>query len=661
MAARAAPQPGTGGALSEEKAALEAEVARLSRELEELRDREEMYRSSAKLSGRLVWCADAEGRLVTISPLFESLTGVDPEDGWPKVAHPDDRPEVRARWEHSVRTGEPYRVEFRSLMKSGAPRRVLSKAVPVRDEQGRILRWYGSTEDIEDEWQAQCARREALTRLRESEELHRFTVELTRQIVWSVEPDGSGLSLSSRYYELTGMEPDGDAAEFVHPDDREHVFSTWVAALESGETYSDECRLRMKDGEYRYFRLRAAPLRDADGQIVRWYGMTEDIHEERLAEHAHRDVEERYRLAVQATNDAVWDYDIANGMIDWSDDSAEMFRSGNRPIGQTTIQWWEDHIHPDDREAVADSLLEAIASGETHWSATYRFIRDDGSEADMLDRGFIIRDDAGKAVRAVGAMADMTERNRAEAEIRRMQAELIHVSRLSAMGAMASALAHELNQPLAAVSNYISGARRIAGQHPAPPAELLDALTAAGFRRPSRRRDRAKAARAGVARHRRDDGRGPAAADRRSRRARLRRREVARHSPSRRARPQGAMGPGRPGPGPAGPDQSHPQRGRGDRAWRGPRDRHFDPRRRRRHGRNQGRRQRPRHCGRASRQPVLAIHDDQERRDGNRPAHLPHHRRGAWRQDLGREPAGRRRVVPLHLAGGAPTEAPGQI
>ena len=285
MAARAAPQPGTGGALNEEKAALEAEVTRLSRELEELRDREEMYRSSAKLSGRLVWCADAEGRLVTISPLFESLTGVDPKDGWPKVAHPDDRPEVRARWEHSVRTGEPYRVEFRSLMKSGAPRRVLSRAVPVRDEQGRILRWHGSTEDIEDEWQAQCARREALTRLRESEELHRFTVELTRQIVWSVEPDGSGLSLSARYYELTGMAPDGDAADFVHPGDREHVFSTWVAALESGEPYSDECRLRMRDGDYRYFRLRAAPLRDADGQIVRWYGITEDIHEERLAEH----------------------------------------------------------------------------------------------------------------------------------------------------------------------------------------------------------------------------------------------------------------------------------------------------------------------------------------------------------------------------------------
>jgi len=479
MAARAAPQPGKDGAPDKEKAALEAEVSRLARELEALREREEMYRSAAKLSNRLVWYADADGRLVVISPLFESLTGVDPGESWFKVIHPDDRTRVRDRWEHSVSTGEPYNVEFRSLLKDGTPRMVLSRAVPIRDDEGRILRWYGSTEDIEEEWQAQRARRDALARLSESEELHRFTIELTRQIAWSVEPDGSGLTLSARYYELTGMAPGGDASEFVHPDDREHVFMAWVTALESGQPYSDECRIRMKDGSYRYFRLRAAPLRHADGQIVRWYGMTEDIHEERVAEHAHRDVAERYRLAIQATNDAVWDYDIANGMIDWSDDSAEMFRSQNRPIGRTSVKWWEDHIHPDDREAVANSLLQTIASGETHWSATYRFIRDDGSQADMLDRGFIIRDAAGKALRAVGAMADMTERNRAEAEIRRVQAELIHVSRLSAMGAMASALAHELNQPLAAVSNYISGARRIAGSHPAPPAALIDALNAA--------------------------------------------------------------------------------------------------------------------------------------------------------------------------------------
>jgi two-component system sensor kinase FixL len=122
---------------------------------------------------------------------------------------------------------------------------------------------------------------------------------------------------------------------------------------------------------------------------------------------------------------------------------------------------------------------QAIESGVNRWTHTYRFRRDDDSYAEIFDRGFIIRDADGRAVRAVGAMQDLTERNRAEAEIRRMQAELIHVSRLSAMGTMASTLAHELNQPLAAISNFLSGTKRIAERPDVPREILLEALDGA--------------------------------------------------------------------------------------------------------------------------------------------------------------------------------------
>src|SRR4029453_13264337 len=152
------------------------------------------------------------------------------------------------------------------------------------------------------------------------------------------EPDGSGLALSERFYEMTGLEPGVDASEARHPDDYPRVTSNWAKSPRGNLPFSDECRLRMANGEYRVFRLRAAPLHDdegrivrwyggpgdipgggappppgEEGRIVRWYGMTEDIHEGRAAESAHREVEERYRLAVQATNDAVWDYDVARG------------------------------------------------------------------------------------------------------------------------------------------------------------------------------------------------------------------------------------------------------------------------------------------------------------------------------------------------------------
>jgi two-component system sensor kinase FixL len=125
------------------------------------------------------------------------------------------------------------------------------------------------------------------------------------------------------------------------------------------------------------------------------------------------------------------------------------------------MEWWEERLHSDDRKKVTDSLERAVQRGTPRWSATYRFRQANGDYATFFDRGFLVRDEKGEVTRFVGAMTDLSERQRSEQEIRRMQAELIHVSRLSAMGTMGSTLAHELNQPLTAVTNYVRGSRRL--------------------------------------------------------------------------------------------------------------------------------------------------------------------------------------------------------
>jgi PAS domain S-box-containing protein len=311
--------------------------------------------------------------------------------------------------------------------------------------------------------------------LPEGEDIHRIAAELMQQISWTVEPDGSGLRLSDRYRELTGMTGDTDSALTIHPEDRELVQTRWAASLQSGEPLDVECRLRMRDGDYRAFHVRARPWRDATGRIVRWYGISEDVHDRKQAERARLDVEERYRLVAQATRDAIWDHDFASKTIEWSDNAAAILRV-KALTGRTAETVWSGRIHPDEKASLLKSLNAAIKGDAKRWSGTYRFRRDDGSYADVLDRGFIIREEDGRAIRAVGAMSDLTERHRAEAEIRRIQAELIHVSRVSAMGTMASTLAHELNQPLTALMNFISGARRIADNPSAPRGTLSGAL-----------------------------------------------------------------------------------------------------------------------------------------------------------------------------------------
>lgn len=305
-------------------------------------------------------------------------------------------------------------------------------------------------------------RRGAEARLRESEELYRYTVELSQQFVWIAKPDGRIIPISPSFSRLTGS-PASDVRwiNTVHPDDREQLLATWGDIQQRRAPGTTEFRLRMADGAYRMFRARAAPRLDDAGAILLWYGFTEDIEEQKQAEAARVAAEERYRLVARATNDAIWDLDLVEGTIEWSDTALETLGYPRQRSTTTHLKWWEERLHPEDRAQVADTLSEAIEGGSKRWSETYRFRRGDGEYATFFDRGFILRNAEGAAVRAVGAMADISKRQHAEEEIRRMQAELVHVSRLSAMGTMASTLAHEINQPLTAVANYLRGSRRL--------------------------------------------------------------------------------------------------------------------------------------------------------------------------------------------------------
>jgi len=463
-------------------AALEREKARLEAELVRLRESERMYRFSAALAGRLVWIADSAGNMLFLDNPFVVLTGMSVEQGlgtgWFDVIHPADREPTRERWMHSVETGEFYAAEFRVLRADGEYRRTRSRAVMAKAET--TTRWFGTTEDIEEEARSEDARRAAEDALRESELLYRNTLEMSQQIAWRAEADGSGLILSDRFRELTGLAGEaGEPTEAIHPDDRAEVLAGWAEAVATGNRYTAQFRMRLRDGSYRHAHIRAAPQRDEHGAVLRWYGVTEDVHEQQQAQLARHEAEERYRLAAQATNDAIWDCDLVADTIDWGENAALVLGVEGGPLGRTPGHWWIDRLHPDERATRVQSMEQAIESGVNRWSHTYRFRRDDGSYADIFDRGFIIRDADGSAVRAVGAMQDLTERNRTEAEIRRMQAELIHVSRLSAMGTMASTLAHELNQPLAAISNFLSGTKRIAERPDVPQDVLMEALDGA--------------------------------------------------------------------------------------------------------------------------------------------------------------------------------------
>lgn len=148
------------------------------------------------------------------------------------------------------------------------------------------------------------------------------------------------------------------------------------------------------------------------------------VRGEQARKEALRTSEERLRLAVKATEDAVWDWDVSTNNLGWSPAVAERFGWPEAPPG-TDTGWWQDRIHPDDRARVVESVDAVIADPSLdHWEAEYRFRRGDGSIADVLDRGFVLRDSTGRAVRMIGAMLDLTPRKQADAAARRNRQEL---------------------------------------------------------------------------------------------------------------------------------------------------------------------------------------------------------------------------------------------
>jgi len=141
------------------------------------------------------------------------------------------------------------------------------------------------------------------------------------------------------------------------------------------------------------------------------------------AEEALRESEERFRLAAHATKDVIWDWDIKTDLLYWGQGIKETL--GYEPAElEPGIESWDHRLHSEDKEAALASLYSVVNSGGRSWSCEYRFRRADGTYAHVLDRGYLIHDEAGKPVRMIGAMLDITGRKAVEQERARLFAEV---------------------------------------------------------------------------------------------------------------------------------------------------------------------------------------------------------------------------------------------
>ncbi|MEJ0043959.1 MAG: PAS domain-containing protein [Rhizomicrobium sp.] len=240
----------------------------------------------------------------------------------------------------------------------------------------------------------------------------------------------------------------------IHPDERDGVSAAWQRAVQTGEAMIITHRLRRHDGEYRWFHVRVEPARDNNGEIMRWYGLIVDVDDRKRAEESLRARERELQQLVDTIPTLVWcvtptgEPSYINKRLETYygtsvDDQADV-------DGSKLIAALRALIHPEDASAVHRNLMHALNTGES-FAMRYRNRRADGVYRWVDGRAEPLRDDSGRILQWYGVSVDIDDETRAQEALRAAQERLSRASQLANLAELSASIAHEVNQPLAAV------------------------------------------------------------------------------------------------------------------------------------------------------------------------------------------------------------------
>jgi len=234
----------------------------------------------------LAWCNLPDGSNEFLNKRWHDYTGLSPEEsggsGWQTVIHPQDLPRMMEKWQEVLTSGEAGEVEARLRRHDGSFRWFLLRGEPLCDETGKIVRWYGTSTDIED-------RKQAEEKLRQDERELRLITDAIAQTISVHDADGKPIYANKAVLDYTGLVVDDVTrpdfrSRIIHPEDFERLKDLRRTALSRGLPFEIEWRGRRKDGQYRWFLNRYNPFRDEQGRLTRWYSTGTDIDDRKRAE-----------------------------------------------------------------------------------------------------------------------------------------------------------------------------------------------------------------------------------------------------------------------------------------------------------------------------------------------------------------------------------------
>ncbi|KRD12732.1 PAS domain-containing sensor histidine kinase [Flavobacterium sp. Root901] len=246
-----------------------------------MEESENRFRALVNASSDMVYSMNADWTIMHTMEGRGFISNVEePIQNWfDKYIHPDDKEKVQHNIKESIANKSIFELEHRVLGADGTLRWTFSRAIPILDHQNNIIEWFGAASDI-------TSQKEVEQIIKESEEKFRLLADLVPQIIWTGRPDGFVDYYNKRWYEYTGFKENefGDDSwiPILHPDDVSVVKQFWYESIQKGTAYQIEFRLRNgKTGEFRWFLSKAVPVKDAAGEIIKWFGTCTDIHEQK--------------------------------------------------------------------------------------------------------------------------------------------------------------------------------------------------------------------------------------------------------------------------------------------------------------------------------------------------------------------------------------------
>jgi PAS domain S-box-containing protein len=363
----------------------------------------------------MVWSALPDGSLDFFNQAFRDYTGHSPDQfpgsEWKAAIHRDDFQKFETWWQNLRHSQEASTAEVRLRRFDGSPRWFLIFANPLRNESGKVIRWYGTNLDIED-------RKRAEDTLRARELSWLQIVDNIPGLVATMNGTGEVEFLNRQTLEYFGKSNDDlknwALSDAVHPDDLPRIIQARIKSIEEGTIYDVEHRCRRADGVYRWFQVRGIPIRNAEDMITAWYLLLTDIDDLKRAEEALQSAERNLAVIVNTIPTAAWTSrpdgycDFLNQVwLDYTGISAEKAHGWG----------WAESIHPDDRKELVKDWQSCLASASPV-DTEARIRRFDGSYRWFLIRANPLRDEGGNILKWYGTCLDIDDRKRREEVLR---------------------------------------------------------------------------------------------------------------------------------------------------------------------------------------------------------------------------------------------------